>query len=249
MVIQFPWWGYTLSVVFIIPLMCVSIILKLKLTKSEIKNILTYTILLSVLLHLCIGAMAYWNSEITITLTLYIPALPVIFYTLYFMAKREHVLNKKIQVVAQEINAAIQEASSSCQEIAATLLKSSNGLQEINAGTGNLSDLIDTVRKMTDSLNLLSLNARLESGRAGEHGKGFSVIAGEFGDLCTYIEKSLNGSISNADSIIRSVGSISGDMESNSSATEQLSATFEQIASSMESLVALTSRERTERGV
>lgn len=240
--LQFPWWGYLLSVATIIPAMCFYISKKTKLTRAENKNLLLDMLLLSALLYLCIGAMAAWNSELIIVLILYVPALPTIFYFLYFKIKREHVLNERIRSSAQEVNASVQEASSAANEIATTLETSSDNFQEMNETIGSLTMLIDTVKQVAEKLNLLSLNANIEAARAGEHGRGFLVVADEFGKLSETIKNSLNGSFANALGIIETIKILTGDMESNSSATEQLSATFEQIASSMESLAALTSR-------
>lgn len=240
--IQFPWWGYILSVALVIPAFCYIISKKNKLTKPENKNLLLDMFLLSFILYLCIAAMATWNSELIIVLILYVPALPAIFYFLHFKARREHLVNARINSSAQEINASTQEASAAVNEIATTLETSTENFQEINEEIGSLTTLINTVRKVADQLNLLSLNANIEASRAGEYGRGFIVVAKEFENLSKTIKTSLMGSFTNATKIIETVKILTGDMEGNSSATEQLSATFEQVASSMESLAALTSR-------
>lgn len=59
-------------------------------------------------------------------------------------------------------------------------VKSMNRLNETALEVSTILDAIDGIAKQT---HLLSLNATIESARAGEHGKGFSVVAGEIRKL------------------------------------------------------------------
>ena len=52
-------------------------------------------------------------------------------------------------------------------------------LTVLNEKAGNINQVITTITKVADQTNLLSLNAAIEAEKAGEYGRGFSVVAAE----------------------------------------------------------------------
>ena len=56
-------------------------------------------------------------------------------------------------------------------------------MDEINASSKKIADIIGTIDGIAFQTNILALNAAVEAARAGEHGRGFAVVAGEVRSL------------------------------------------------------------------
>ena len=63
------------------------------------------------------------------------------------------------------------------------MTKMLEAMQEINATSSQIANIIKTIQDISFQTNILSLNASIEAARAGAAGKGFAVVAGEVGSL------------------------------------------------------------------
>lgn len=151
-------------------------------------------------------------------------------------AEEIHQVASKLSSDIEQATAAVEELASSSEELAAASQETTNIANKAFKEVDNTSTILEVIRNVAKQTNLLGLNAAIEASRAGEYGRGFSVVAKEVRKLA----KESSVSAGNIDKIINqfrsSVEAVLKNVEQSNVITQEQAKANQDIAYMIESL-------------
>lgn len=148
-----------------------------------------------------------------------------------------------LQEKAETLNELVDTLNVSSQEQADKLGESATAIKQINISmdtmslranevtqqTEDIKNILDIIREIADQTNLLALNAAIEAARAGEHGRGFAVVADEVRNLAERTSHSLSEIETNTNILVKSINEMTNSIQEQSRGLSQINESVSQI--------------------
>ena len=160
---------------------------------------------------------------------------------------------------AQKGLLAVQENIDEMKNAVAAAQRAEEKMKHLSDANARIQDITGTIANITDQTNLLALNAAIEAARAGEHGRGFAVVAdevrklagnaseanGEISKIIDDLSKQLGESMSAMTNIIHSTRAGMEKADSTSCVIREIANNIDESASTAEQISVVSGEQMT----
>lgn len=141
---------------------------------------------------------------------------------------------ENLALSSEEVRSATNEIAGTATELAAEIAELQELGRSVVSELKKTDEILSFIREVSENSTLLGINASIEAAHAGEHGRGFGVVAAEIRKMAESSAASAREIETILKTIRTRIGKLDDTLERCSSQSEQQAAATEEIAASME---------------
>jgi uncharacterized protein YoxC len=149
----------------------------------------------------------------------------------------------QLSSIATNLSGVIGDVTATIQDMAKSISGLAEGMTYISKKASEVTDSVDTIEEVSnvvkgiaDQSNLLGLNAAIESARAGEHGRGFSVVADEIRKMAAGSKDQVSEIHQITEQIKTHIAKLSNSIQEANAESDTQSAAIEELTATMEEI-------------
>ncbi len=135
-----------------------------------------------------------------------------------------------LQQATQTINKLVERVEESSQKE----MEMADKINQLSQDANDVKNVLSVINDIAEQTNLLALNAAIEAARAGEHGRGFAVVADEVRQLAERTQKSLSEINATINVIMQNITEASSEMNQNAEEISAMTEVSEEVLKEVE---------------
>ncbi|PAF44293.1 hypothetical protein BJI48_03700 [Helicobacter sp. 11S02596-1] len=154
--------------------------------------------------------------------------------------------SQKLKIAVDKLNESskyqsqnLKQTSISVEEVTDSMQNVASKTNDVIAQGQDIKNIIDIIRDIADQTNLLALNAAIEAARAGEHGRGFAVVADEVRKLAERTQKSLAEIETNINILVQSISDMAESISMQTKNITQINETIAELETNTQNNVGI----------